>query len=221
MTTGADTSPAILLDTKVSRFSTKGADGNASQAPPPDINPRSSYFIGVWRRTPYHVAEFPMCLSGLGGRAELKGYDEAEGVLWLPLSEGNGSYLLQVQDCASGKRWLTADLKMTTQIEEALRVNLTSVPPFRGGPGDVAVKISTMHGKVLVSNEAGAVMFMNQREADARDEAGVYLYNDAWELSPEEILEMSDPFLDRYMDITRFDASFDPETDGGEEPRRP
>ena len=76
---------------------------------------------------------------------------------------------------------------------------------FRCGPYDVAVKITNEHGQVLCSNDrTRQVALLSPQEAEETDHNGCYVWNNAWECTPDLDSNDADEFLDKYMDYAEF-----------------
>jgi len=69
----------------------------------------------------------------------------------------------------------------------------------------VAVKITNEHGQVLCSNDRSKqVALLSPHEAEETDHAGCYVWNNAWECTPDLDSNDTDEFLEKYMDYAAF-----------------
>ena len=175
--------------------------------------PSYNYFIGVWRRTPYDVVRSePTALNGARGGAHVHSFDTDVGQVWrIHASQvhANGFYLeaLEVGDA----RFLADDLGMVTDREDAALWLFEFTDPFRGGRNDVAVKIFNETGLLLCSEPInGRVILMSDKEAGAREQSGDWVYNNAWEITPDVDDVEVDAFLEKYLqqqdDLDKFIA---------------
>ena len=92
--------------------------------------------------------------------------------------------------CFSGG---TGDAPILVETEdEAAMLRFEFTAPFRDGPGDVAIKIFNERGQILASDETNnSVMWLTEAEADRREHDGTWMFNNAWEVTPDvDDLEM-------------------------------
>ena len=81
---------------------------------------------------------------------------------------------------------------MVETEDEAAMLRFEFTAPFRDGPGDVAIKIFNERGQILASDETNnSVMWLTEAEADRREHDGTWMFNNAWEVTPDvDDLEM-------------------------------
>ena len=96
-------------------------------------------------------------------------------------------------------------------MEEAALWLFEFTDPFRGGRNDVAVKIFNETGLLLCSEPInGRVILMSDKEAGAREQSGDWVYNNAWEITPDVDDVEVDAFLEKYLqqqdDLDKFIA---------------
>eukprot|EP00026_Physarum_polycephalum_P022060 Phypoly_transcript_25821.p1 GENE.Phypoly_transcript_25821~~Phypoly_transcript_25821.p1 ORF type:complete len:122 (+),score=21.83 Phypoly_transcript_25821:25-366(+) len=89
---------------------------------------------------------------------------------------------------------------MTDSIDHAAIWRLEGYRPFRGEKGDIAIKVYSEDGLLLSSSiEEKSVALLTEEQADTKDVSGNYLYNNAWECSPEMSDADASSWLDEYL----------------------
>jgi len=95
--------------------------------------------------------------------------------------------------------------RMKSAREDAEVWTADSCPGFRNGPYDVPVKLSNQYGQLLCANETTKqVALLSGPEAEAVDNDGAYVWNNAWECTPDLDSNEEDEFLAKYMEYTEF-----------------
>jgi len=173
--------------------------------PPPMFASDLTYYVGTWRRTPYDVSSWPQSLNANNGTAVcLGGYDTETGNLWKVLRCREDAYILQCDEVGESK-FLGADLRMKSEQADAAVWTAESCPGFRNGPYDVAVKFKNEYGQVLCScDQTKQVALLAPQEAEEIDNEGCFMWNNAWECTPDLDSNEEDEFLNKYMNYTEF-----------------
>merc|ERR1711924_278269 len=168
---------------------------------PPMFASDLTYYIGVWRRTAFDVAAWPQCLNSNNGTAVcLGGYDADTGNLWKVVRCQENGYILQCDEVGENK-YLGADLRMKSDRQDAAVWVSESCPGFRNGPYDVSVKLKNVYGQLLCSNDqTKQVALLNAQEVEETDNTGAFIWNNAWECTPDLDSNEEDEFLSKYMD---------------------
>merc|ERR1711907_786205 len=172
----------------------------------PEFDAEAIYFVGVWQRTAFDVAAWPMCLNANNGSAAcLGGYDADAGNMWRLIHCQANQYILECLDCGLN-RYLGADLQMKSAKEEAEVWHANGTHKYRGAPQDKAVRFSNDAGQLLCSkNKTRQIALLMPQEADVKGEDGEFEWNSAWECSCDEESKSEDEFLSRYMHVPRFE----------------
>merc|ERR1712216_192143 len=175
------------------------------ESAPPMFASDLTYYVGVWRRTPFDVASWPQALNANNGTAVALGGFDAEVVnLWKVIRCQENAYILQCDEVGENK-YLGEDLRMKSQREDAAVLTAESCPGFRNGPYDVPVKLGNAYGQLLCANEATKqVALLSGPESEAVDDDGAYVWNNAWECTPDLDSPENDEFLSKYMNFTEF-----------------
>eukprot|EP00656_Telonema_subtile_P054625 TRINITY_DN8209_c0_g1_i5.p2 TRINITY_DN8209_c0_g1~~TRINITY_DN8209_c0_g1_i5.p2 ORF type:complete len:168 (-),score=37.31 TRINITY_DN8209_c0_g1_i5:202-705(-) len=156
------------------------------------------YYIGGWRRAPFSPNSDPQTLAVNGNSVCLSGF-EADSTLWRVMKLDNGQYALKSAEMTDS--YLGADLEMKSGIQEAAHWSANTYPAFRGGPYDVSVQFCNIHGQILCANEGTRqVAILSVEEAGEVDAQGNFVWNDAWECSPDLDEEADDEHLKNYLE---------------------
>ena len=142
-----------------------------------------------------------MCLNGARGGAHISSYDTDVGQLWrfhASQMHANGFYLEALD--VGENRFLAGDLAMVSDREEAGLWFFEFTTPFRGGKNDVAIKVFNETGLLLCSEPLnGRAILMSDKDASARENDGAWVYNNAWEVTPDVDDVEVDMFLEKYL----------------------
>ncbi|KAJ8600708.1 hypothetical protein CTAYLR_003917 [Chrysophaeum taylorii] len=159
--------------------------------------------IGVWRRTPYTLGEFPTCLVGVA-------LGEACAVGWHGLA-----VRLECREPGCRSHALRSDLSLGDGTGATWIIESSSpapTHPFRGDVRDFPVKIRhARDGRLLCSRpKDGRLALVRPDDCDLRDTASHnFVYNVAWECSPLGAYDndhASLAFLNDYLDDDRREA---------------
>merc|ERR1711934_930914 len=178
---------------------------NCERMSSPELQPDTAYYLGVWRRTPFDVAAWPMCLNANNGTAAcLGGYDADSGNMWNLIPCQANDYMIVCIDSGESK-YLGDDLKMKRNKEGAAVFTAEAARQFRGGPLDSSVSFSNHKGQLLCSKDATRqIALLTAQEAEEKDANGEFIWNNSWECSPDVESEEDDEFLSQYMTVSRF-----------------
>eukprot|EP00658_Telonema_sp_P-2_P026852 TRINITY_DN20876_c0_g1_i1.p2 TRINITY_DN20876_c0_g1~~TRINITY_DN20876_c0_g1_i1.p2 ORF type:complete len:196 (+),score=53.88 TRINITY_DN20876_c0_g1_i1:164-751(+) len=165
----------------------------------------AAYYVGVWRRTQFDPASWPLCLSSTNGAACLDRFDADSGNLWRVVQHEQNSYMLMCVD-GGEERFLGPDLRMKRNKDAAVVWSATCAPAFRGGPYDTSVQLHNDKGQLLCSKDSTKqIALLTPEEADEQDANGCFLWNNTWECSPDSESKEEDEFLNRYATVPSFE----------------
>uniref|UniRef100_A0A7S2BLF7 Uncharacterized protein n=1 Tax=Octactis speculum TaxID=3111310 RepID=A0A7S2BLF7_9STRA len=177
------------------------------------------YIIGTWRRSPYRPAAFPLALMGsMTSMSVTLGTFDQSCVVWRftlkspPVDEAFIA-TMECHELGEKPHGLTADLDLVSDTSRSLEWLVQAYEPFRGDSLDIAVTIrSSIDGRFLCSNESTKkVALLTKHDADIRDAVGNFVWNIAWECSPELSPATGGDldFLDKYLTETNTDMGMD------------
>eukprot|EP00658_Telonema_sp_P-2_P012282 TRINITY_DN14682_c0_g1_i1.p1 TRINITY_DN14682_c0_g1~~TRINITY_DN14682_c0_g1_i1.p1 ORF type:complete len:235 (-),score=59.02 TRINITY_DN14682_c0_g1_i1:460-1164(-) len=157
------------------------------------------YYVGAWRRAPFHPEADPQCLSVTDGTTVcIDGFD-GEGNLWKLTKLGKGEYVFESGEYPNC--FLGPDLRIKKSAQEAARWTAKSYPVFRGGEYDVSAQFCNNYNQILCSSEATRqVAILSEQEADEKDQEGNFVWNCAWECTPDLDLEAEEDHLKSYLE---------------------
>jgi hypothetical protein len=157
----------------------------------PGPTPDTKYLVGVWKRTPFNLGVFPQALNASKGRAHLDTFDAHSGNVWsfVFLDRGLRSFVLS---CDEPKVYLGPQLTTVENMQDAAVWQFRPCVPFRNGPNDISIQIMAEGSNlILCSDETSRrVMLLTPAEADATGPKGEWVYNNAWECTPDEDLDL-------------------------------
>eukprot|EP00656_Telonema_subtile_P056785 TRINITY_DN9168_c0_g1_i1.p1 TRINITY_DN9168_c0_g1~~TRINITY_DN9168_c0_g1_i1.p1 ORF type:complete len:198 (+),score=61.41 TRINITY_DN9168_c0_g1_i1:165-758(+) len=191
------------------RVSTQSTGDSIAAMPSVEETPQfladKSYFVGVWRRTEFDVAAWPMCLNNNNGTSAcVAGFDADAGTLWEIVHRQQNQYILKCVD-GGDNRYLGEDLQMKRNENAAQVWTATTTASFRGGPYDTAVQLSNGKGQLLCSKDSTRqIALLTPKEADELTKTDGYAWNNAWECSAIEESNEEDEFLAKYSTVSRY-----------------
>lgn len=170
------------------------------------------YYIGAFCRAPFAPSRFPQSLNTLSGRARLDNFDARGGNLWAfdfvtfvdsagGCMSGSNSCVVSCLNGSVGSNagphpaFLGPELTLVHKKTDAQVWQLLSNPTRRKRPGIVwQLLAADGSGRLLCGDECrGSVLLCLPKEAQEKDSAtGLYLFNDAWELTPDNDLDEHD-----------------------------
>eukprot|EP00164_Ancoracysta_twista_P009046 GFYU01013265.1.p1 GENE.GFYU01013265.1~~GFYU01013265.1.p1 ORF type:complete len:357 (+),score=40.33 GFYU01013265.1:84-1154(+) len=168
------------------------------------LMPDTDYFVGSFRRTPFNVSMFPLALNGYNRIGCLDLFDAEAGSLWRfeQIVKPVGCFRMRCCD-PHFTAWLGADLSMVSEQEDAGVWLFDTHAPFRDGPNDVGCRIYSVDGRQLCSRDKRkSLHLVRSKELEKKNTAGEYVFNVAWELTPDVADEVDD-FIEKYLAPTK------------------